>query len=86
MDERRARYRILPGPRHSADWYDQSGEDEALREGDRLFVPCEGGPAQSRLETYPPRLEIPEDDGTYVLVDDGPRSAWRYVFVPNANA
>jgi len=29
----------------------------------------------------PPRLEIDERDGVYVLVDDGPRDQWRYVFV-----
>lgn len=54
-----------------------------LDEGDRLFVPCEGGPASSRLETFPPRLEVNERDGVYVLVDDGPRATWFYQFVPN---
>ena len=71
------------GPRHSADWYDQTGEAAVLREGDRFFVPCEGGPSTSRVETYPPRLEVPEKDGVYVLVDDGPRDVWRYVFMPS---
>ena len=58
--------------------------DEAvvLREGDRIFVACEGGPSASRLETYPPRLEVPEHGGLYVLLDEGPRDGWRYVFVP----
>jgi hypothetical protein len=68
--------------RHSARWYDQSGEVNALRPGDRFFVMCEGGPSTSRLESFPPRLEVEEDGGVYVLVDDGPRDAWRYVFVP----
>ena len=72
----------LDGPRHAADWYDQSGEHEVLQPGDRLFVPCEGGPSVSRLERFPPRLEIEERGGAYVLVDDGPRRDWRYVFVP----
>ncbi len=54
-----------------------------LAEGDRMFVPCEGGPAASRLEYYPPRLEVPERDGVYVLFDEGPRGTWRYVFVPS---
>ena len=45
-------------------------------------MPCEGGPSSSRLEMFPPRLEIDEDDGMYVLFDDGPRDQWRYVFVP----
>jgi hypothetical protein len=53
-----------------------------LEAGDRLFVPCEGGPSVTRLEMFPPRLEIEEDDGTYVLVDDGPRAHWAYVFIP----
>ena len=75
--------RRADGPRHSPDWYDQSGEAVVLRPGDRLFVACEGGPAASRLEHYPPRLEVPEKDGVYVLVDDGPRDTWRYVFVPS---
>jgi hypothetical protein len=79
---RRLRYLDQPGPRHSPDWYDQSGEATVLETGDRLFVPCEGGPSNSRLEIFPPRLEIDEDDGMYVLLDDGPRDQWRYVFVP----
>lgn len=72
-----------PGPRRAADFYDQRGELLVLQEGDRLFVPCEGGPSSSRLELYPPRLEVAERGGTYVLVDDGPRSQWSYVFVPD---
>jgi hypothetical protein len=79
---RRLRYLDQPGPRHSPDWYDQSGEATVLETGDRLFVPCAGGPSNSRLEMFPPRLEIDEDDGMYVLFDDGPRDQWRYVFVP----
>ncbi|MGH9231130.1 MAG: hypothetical protein ACRD07_20785 [Acidimicrobiales bacterium] len=73
-----------PSPRRSPDWYDQSGEAVALEPGDRLFVRCEGGPSNSRLELYPPRLEVEERGGMYVLVDDGPRDQWRYVFVPAA--
>jgi hypothetical protein len=67
--------------RHSPDFYDQRGEFVTLSPGDRLLVPCEGGPSTSRLETYPPRLEIAERGGTYVLDDDGPREPWRYRFV-----
>jgi hypothetical protein len=70
--------------RHSPDWYDQSGEAPTLRPGDRFLVPCEGGPSTSRLEAFPPRLEIEEHVGAYVLVDDGPREHWRYVFTPRA--
>ena len=52
------------------------------RDGDRLFIPCEGGPSISRLERWPPPLEVQEADGLYVLDDDGPAEEWRYVFVP----
>ena len=78
----RRHYPNAAGARHSAGWYDQSGEAVVLEPGDRLFVGCEGGPCASRLETFPPRLEIEERTGTYVLVDDGPRSDWRYLFIP----
>jgi hypothetical protein len=81
MSPRRTRDRP-PGPRHSPEWYDQSSEAVVLSDGDRMFVACEGGPSRSRLEQFPPRLEIEERDGTYVLFDEGPRDAWRYVFVP----
>lgn len=83
MSWRGARHLNHPGPRHAVDWYDQSGEETALVEGDRILLPCEGGPSQSRLEMFPPRLEVAERGGVYVLEDDGPRSHWRYVFVPN---
>jgi hypothetical protein len=53
-----------------------------VEDGDRLFIPCEGGPSTSRLERWPPPLEVQEADGLYVLVDDGDPEAWRYVFVP----
>jgi hypothetical protein len=79
----RSRLRPQPGPRHSADWYDQSAEPVVLAEGDRLFIPCDGGPCRSRLETYPPRLEIPEPTGTYALLDHGPRPTWHYLFIPS---
>lgn len=69
--------------RHSPDFYDQAQEFVVLREGDRLLVPCAGGPSTSRLETYPPRLEIAEPGGTYVLEDDGPGEEWRHLFVPD---
>jgi hypothetical protein len=69
-------------PRHEPGWYDQRDEYLTLRPGDRLLVRCEGGPSTSRLERFPPRLEIEERDGTYVLVDDGPRGDWYYAFVP----
>ena len=69
------------GPRHSAAWYAGARGDIGLRPGDQLFIRCRGGPSYSRLETFPPRLEIEERGGVYVLVDDGPPEAWRYEFV-----
>jgi hypothetical protein len=54
-----------------------------MEQGERMLVPCEGGPSRSRLVRYPPPLEIEENGGTYVLVDDGPPEYWRYEFVPD---
>ncbi len=82
MHRRARRLLAQPGPRHTADWYDQRGELTVLDVGDRMLVACEGGPSSSRIEAFPPRLEVVEADGLYVLVDDGPRESWRYVFVP----
>jgi hypothetical protein len=79
---RHSTYPYSGDDRHSARWYDQGGETVTLQPGDRFFVLCEGGPSMTRLEAFPPRLEVEEDDGVYVLVDDGPRDEWRYVFVP----
>jgi hypothetical protein len=39
--------------------------------GDRMLVPCEGGPSPFRRETYPPRLEIDVPGGLYLLDDVG---------------
>ena len=49
--------------------------------GERMLVPCVGGPAPGRVVTFPPPAEIELDDGMYVLVDDGPPEEWRYEFV-----
>lgn len=54
-----------------------------MEDGDRMLVPCDGGPSLSRLVRYPPPLEIVETDGIYVLVDAGPPEQWRYHFVPS---
>jgi hypothetical protein len=81
MAWRGARFLDHPGPRHSVEWYDQSEEATVLERGDRMFIACEGGPSMSRLEMFPPRLEIPEREGMYVLRDIGPRADWRYEFV-----
>jgi hypothetical protein len=56
---------------------------ESERSGDRLLLPCEGGPSQYRLEHFPPRVEIDERGGIYVLVDEGEPHDWRYLFVPD---
>lgn len=82
MHRRARRLLAQPGPRHTADWYHQRGEVTVLDVGDRMLVACEGGPSSSRIEAFPPRLEVVEADGLYALVDDGPRESWRYVFVP----
>ena len=82
MAWRGRQYLHHPGPRHEPGWYDQSAEPVTLAEGDRLFVPCRGGPSGQRVEMYPPRLEIEERDGLYVLCDTGPRAEWFYEFVP----
>ena len=47
-----------------------------------MLIRCEGGPSMSRLVRYPPPLEIVEETGLYVLVDDGPPQTWWYEFVP----
>ena len=48
-----------------------------------MLLPCEGGPSPYRLEHFPPPFEIDEQDGMYVLVDDGEPPDWRYLFVPH---
>ena len=55
---------------------------EDVDDGERMLIPCEGGPSISRLVRYPPPVEIEESGGTYVLVDDGPAERWRYEFIP----
>ncbi|HYD09279.1 MAG TPA: hypothetical protein VEA78_04175 [Acidimicrobiales bacterium] len=47
---------------------------------DRLLIPCEGGPSQSRLVHAPAPLEIRDQGGLYVL-DDGDPGALRYVWI-----
>ena len=49
--------------------------------GDQMLIRCVGGPSISRLETFPPPLEVAERGGLYVLDDDGPVYAWTYHFV-----
>jgi len=49
--------------------------------GERMLLWCDGGPSISRLERYPPPLEVPVAGGVYVLVDDGPPERWHYHFV-----
>jgi len=54
---------------------------DAVEPGERMLLPCDGGPSISRLERYPPPLEVAVDGGMYVLVDAGPPEEWRYEFV-----
>jgi len=49
--------------------------------GDEMMIWCEGGPSILRRQTFPPALEIVENDGMYVLHDEGEPADWRYVFV-----
>ncbi len=70
-----------PGARHSAEWYGGALRGSRVRVGDRIFVQCDGGPCTSRLETFPPRLEIEETGGLYVLIDEGPIDDWKYQFL-----
>lgn len=53
-----------------------------MEPGQRMLIRCEGGPSQSRLARFPPPVEVEEDEGLYVLVDDGPPEGWWYQFVP----
>jgi hypothetical protein len=46
-----------------------------------MLLWCDGGPSISRLERYPPPLEVAVEGGTYVLIDDGAPEEWRYEFV-----
>jgi MOSC domain-containing protein YiiM len=69
--------------RHSAGWYGSVLQGGHVRAGDRIFVQCERGPCTSRLETFPPRLEIEEKGGLYVLLDQRPIDDWKYQFLPN---
>ena len=72
--------------RHSEDWYRDALGDTSLQSGDRMFIRCVGGPCISRLETFPPLLEIEEEGGLYVLVDDGPPEEWTYQFLPDVES
>ncbi len=66
------------GAQRSERWYHVTLLRDPWRDGERMFLACDGGPCRSRLETFPPRLEIEERNGLYVLVDDGPVETWRY--------
>jgi hypothetical protein len=68
-------------PRHSPDYYRERLGDETPAVGDRMWIPSVGGTIQSRMERFPPPLEIHQDGGVYVLIDEGPPGDWRYEFV-----
>ena len=57
--------------------------DFEIAPGDRMLIRCEGGPSMCRVEHFPPRLEIEERGGLYVLADDGPAWEWSYHWVPD---
>ena len=50
--------------------------------GERMLLPCAGGPTSWRAATFPPPLEFETDGGMYVLLDDGAPDGWSYEFVP----
>jgi hypothetical protein len=58
-------------------------EDCHRRTGDPIVIRCDGGPRTSRPETFPPRFEVAEKGGLYVLLDEGPIADWKYQFVPS---
>jgi hypothetical protein len=61
MATRRSHFPYVDGARHPADWrHDRLAEESMIQPGDRMFARCESGPSISRLETYPPQLEIEE--------------------------
>jgi hypothetical protein len=70
------------GASHSPEWYRSQLDSGEVRVGQQLLIRCQGGPSYSRLETFPPPLEVEERGGLYVLDDDGPVHRWRYEFVP----
>ena len=52
------------------------------RDGERLLVPCEGGPCTSRLVRSPPPLEFEEGHlGVSMLDERGPADDPEYVYV-----
>lgn len=53
----------------------------SIQPGDRMLVPCRGGPSMARAVLFPPPLEVEADGGIYVLVDDGAPHTWVYEFV-----
>ncbi len=69
------------GARHSRGFYERELGHVPIWDDERMFIPCDGGPCVSRLERFPPRLEIQEQGGWYVLDDDGPYESWCYRFV-----
>lgn len=74
----------MPGAGHGSNTHRRSGPGTmaGVEQGERMLIPCAGGgPCTSRLENYPPPLEIEERGGMYILVDDGLPDRWRYDWV-----
>lgn len=79
--EHRDRLQATAAMRAEPAFGDGASDDDAVQDGDRMLIRCNGGPSISRLVRYPPPLEIEERGGVYVLVDDGPPELWRYEFI-----
>ena len=81
-----AKDEVREGPRHTPDWYEQEGRERPCAwVGQRMLIRCNGGPCFSRLDTFPPLLELDVPGGHYTLVDDGPAHEWWYRFAPNSS-
>jgi len=49
--------------------------------GERMMIPCRGGPVGWRAARFPPPLDTEVGGGLYVLVDDGSPHHRMYEFV-----
>jgi hypothetical protein len=59
-------------------WMDETWQ---VHDGDRMLIPCQGGPTAWRTASFPPPLEVETEAGVYVLNDDGTPDQWSYDFV-----
>jgi hypothetical protein len=56
-------------------------ETSRMQDGDRMLIPCQGGPTAWRTARFPPPREIESEAGLYVLIDAGTPDQWSYDFV-----